>query len=115
MSHHGAAAVLQRRDRTRKRPRSATAGLLTADGRWDLIAWCRTRRAGRGFRPDRIAAAAPTGEQAQPHELAELLLGVAGLLGEPLVNRCERVMCRLSSRERRAEPRATGPQCPALL
>ncbi|EFL37134.1 helix-turn-helix type 11 domain-containing protein [Streptomyces viridochromogenes DSM 40736] len=53
------------------------AGLLTADGRWYLIAWCRTRRAGRGFRLDRIAAAAPTGEQAQPHDLAELLLGSA--------------------------------------
>ncbi|WP_329395325.1 helix-turn-helix transcriptional regulator [Streptomyces melanogenes] len=51
------------------------AGLLTADGRWYLIAWCRTRRAGRGFRLDRIAAAAPTGEQAQPHDLTELLLG----------------------------------------
>ncbi len=53
------------------------AGLLTADGRWYLIAWCRTRRAGRGFRLDRIAAAAPIGEQAQPHDLAELLLGSA--------------------------------------
>ncbi|MFD8387449.1 helix-turn-helix transcriptional regulator [Streptomyces sp. NPDC059679] len=51
------------------------AGLLTADGRWYLIAWCRIRRAGRGFRLDRIAAAAPTGEQARPHDLAELLLG----------------------------------------
>lgn len=51
------------------------AGLLTADGRWYLIAWCRTRRAGRGFRLDRIAAAAPTAEQAQPHDLAALLLG----------------------------------------
>ncbi|MCP9205779.1 helix-turn-helix transcriptional regulator [Streptomyces cucumeris] len=53
------------------------AGLLTASGRWYLIAWCRTRRAGRGFRLDRIAAAAPTGEQARPHDLAELLLGSA--------------------------------------
>jgi predicted DNA-binding transcriptional regulator YafY len=53
------------------------AGLLTADGRWYLIAWCRTRRAGRGFRLDRIAAAAPTGEQAQPHDMSELLLGSA--------------------------------------
>ncbi|MFI5678797.1 helix-turn-helix transcriptional regulator [Streptomyces cellulosae] len=53
------------------------AGLLTADGRWYLIAWCRTRRAGRGFRLDRIAAAALTGERAQPHDLTELLLGSA--------------------------------------
>ncbi len=53
------------------------AGLLTADGRWYLIAWCRTRRAGRGFRLDRITAAAPTGERAQPHDLTELLLGSA--------------------------------------
>ncbi|WP_371680794.1 helix-turn-helix transcriptional regulator [Streptomyces sp. NBC_01276] len=53
------------------------AGLLTADGRWYLIAWCRTRRAGRGFRLDRITAAAPTAEPAQPHDLAELLRGSA--------------------------------------
>ena len=51
------------------------AGLLTADGRWYLIAWCRTRRAGRGFRLDRIAAATPTPEPAQAHDLAELLAG----------------------------------------
>ncbi|MFE6847533.1 helix-turn-helix transcriptional regulator [Streptomyces sp. NPDC057686] len=51
------------------------AGLLTARGRWYLIAWCRTRRAGRGFRLDRIAAAAPTGEHAQPHDLTGLLAG----------------------------------------
>ncbi|MFE7540142.1 helix-turn-helix transcriptional regulator [Streptomyces platensis] len=49
------------------------AGLLTAQGRWYLIAWCRTRRAGRGFRLDRITAAAPTTEQAQPHDLTDLL------------------------------------------
>ncbi|WP_225096302.1 YafY family protein [Streptomyces sp. CoH27] len=53
------------------------AGLLTADGKWYLIAWCRTRQAGRGFRLDRITAAAPTGEQARPHDLADLLLGSA--------------------------------------
>src|SRR3954451_2470652 len=53
------------------------AGLLTADGRWYLIAWCRTRQAGRGFRLDRIAAAAPTDEPARPHDLTELLLGSA--------------------------------------
>ncbi|MFH9348237.1 helix-turn-helix transcriptional regulator [Kitasatospora sp. NPDC017646] len=51
------------------------AGLLTADGKWYLIAWCRTRRAGRGFRLDRITAAAPTGEPAPPHDLSALLLG----------------------------------------
>ncbi|MDT0462852.1 helix-turn-helix transcriptional regulator [Streptomyces gibsoniae] len=53
------------------------AGLLTADGRWYLIAWCRTRQAGRGFRLDRITAAAPTTEQAHPHDLTELLRGSA--------------------------------------
>ncbi|WP_254715037.1 YafY family protein [Actinomadura sp. NAK00032] len=53
------------------------AGLLTASGRWYLIAWCRTRRAGRGLRLDRIAAAAPTGERVQARDLAELLLGSA--------------------------------------
>ncbi|MFF4486247.1 helix-turn-helix transcriptional regulator [Streptomyces sp. NPDC001544] len=60
------------------------AGLLTADGKWYLIAWCRTRQAGRGFRLDRITAAAPTGEQAQPHDLADLLLGsAAARAGQP--------------------------------
>ncbi|NUR83548.1 MAG: WYL domain-containing protein [Nonomuraea sp.] len=49
------------------------AGLLTAGGRWYLIAWCRTRRAGRGFRLDRIAAATPTQERARPRDLHELL------------------------------------------
>ncbi|MEW2050722.1 WYL domain-containing protein [Streptomyces sp. NPDC005476] len=53
------------------------AGLLNADGQWYLIAWCRTRRAGRGFRLDRITAAAPTTEHAQPHDLTELLRGSA--------------------------------------
>lgn len=53
------------------------AGLLTAGGRWYLIAWCRARQAGRGFRLDRITAAAPTTEQAQPHDLSELLRGSA--------------------------------------
>ncbi|WP_392967119.1 helix-turn-helix transcriptional regulator [Streptomyces sp. LN245] len=51
------------------------AGLLTADGRWYLIAWCRTRQAGRGFRLDRVTAAASTDEQAQPRDLTRLLLG----------------------------------------
>ncbi|GAO07014.1 WYL domain-containing protein [Streptomyces lydicamycinicus] len=49
------------------------AGLLTANGKWYLIAWCRTRRAGRGFRLDRITAAVPTTEQASPHDLTALL------------------------------------------
>ncbi|MFE9404124.1 helix-turn-helix transcriptional regulator [Streptomyces sp. NPDC006530] len=53
------------------------AGLLNADGHWYLIAWCRTRQAGRGFRLDRITTAAPTTEQAQPHDLTELLRGSA--------------------------------------
>lgn len=60
------------------------AGLLTADGKWYLIAWCRTRQAGRGFRLDRITAAAPTGEQARSHDLANLLLGSAAAgAGQP--------------------------------
>ncbi|MEV4106623.1 WYL domain-containing protein [Nonomuraea sp. NPDC049695] len=32
-------------------------GLLAASGSWYLIGWCRSRRAGRGFRLDRIRAA----------------------------------------------------------
>ncbi|MER5388341.1 YafY family protein [Saccharopolyspora sp. NPDC002686] len=53
------------------------AGLLTANGRWYLIAWCRARKAGRGFRLDRITAAVPTDEQAPSHDLADLLNGSA--------------------------------------
>ncbi|GAA4612526.1 helix-turn-helix transcriptional regulator [Saccharopolyspora hordei] len=53
------------------------AGLLTAGGSWYLIAWCRERRAGRGFRLDRIATATPTDEKSPPHDLADLLLGSA--------------------------------------
>lgn len=51
------------------------AGLLTADGRWYLIAWCRTRGAGRGFRLDRITGATPTAEPAGSHDLSALLRG----------------------------------------
>ncbi len=53
------------------------AGLLTTDGRWYLIGWCRPRRAGRGFRLDRISAAVTTSELAQSHDLADLLRGSA--------------------------------------
>ncbi|MFK8907066.1 helix-turn-helix transcriptional regulator [Streptomyces sp. YS-3] len=53
------------------------AGLLTANGMWYLIAWCRSRQAGRGFRLDRITAATPTAERARAHDLAELLRGSA--------------------------------------
>ncbi|MER7079565.1 helix-turn-helix transcriptional regulator, partial [Saccharopolyspora kobensis] len=53
------------------------AGLLTAGGSWYLIAWCRERRAGRGFRLDRIVAATPTDERSPAHDLADLLTGSA--------------------------------------
>ncbi|MFE6618114.1 helix-turn-helix transcriptional regulator [Streptomyces sp. NPDC057740] len=53
------------------------AGLLTAGGRWYLIAWCRTRQAGRGFRLDRVTAATATTEPAEPRELGDLLRGSA--------------------------------------
>jgi predicted DNA-binding transcriptional regulator YafY len=49
------------------------AGLLGAAGQWYLVAWCRTRRAGRGFRLDRIEAATPLDERAGPRDLATLL------------------------------------------
>jgi predicted DNA-binding transcriptional regulator YafY len=49
------------------------AGLLTAGGRWYLIAWCRSRRAPRGFRLDRVLAARSTGEPAPPRAVADLL------------------------------------------
>ncbi|GLW68191.1 transcriptional regulator [Kitasatospora phosalacinea] len=59
------------------------AGLLTAGGHWYLIAWCRTRRAGRGFRLDRITAADPTAEPAGRHDLAALLRGSAAADARP--------------------------------
>jgi predicted DNA-binding transcriptional regulator YafY len=59
------------------------AGLLTAQGRWYLIGWCRTRRAARGFRLDRILAAAPTGELALPRDLATLLDSAAASATPP--------------------------------
>jgi proteasome accessory factor B len=51
------------------------AGLLTTDGRWYLIGWCRTRRAGRGFRLDRIVSVTNTAERVQPRDLNGLLRG----------------------------------------
>ncbi|MGW4815007.1 helix-turn-helix transcriptional regulator [Kitasatospora cineracea] len=59
------------------------AGLLTAGGHWYLIAWCRTRRAGRGFRLDRITGADPPPEPAGPHDLAALLRGSAAAGARP--------------------------------
>ncbi|MEE1781765.1 WYL domain-containing protein [Streptomyces sp. SP17BM10] len=59
------------------------AGLLTAGGTWYLIAWCRTRHAGRGFRLDRITAATPTTEPSPPHTLADLLQGSAAAAAIP--------------------------------
>jgi proteasome accessory factor B len=52
-------------------------GLLTAGGRWYLLAWCRMRSAPRGFRLDRIQAAASTGRPAPPRELADMLTSAA--------------------------------------
>ncbi|MGP3770927.1 helix-turn-helix transcriptional regulator [Streptomyces sp. SDT5-1] len=54
------------------------AGLLTAGRHWYLIAWCRSRRAGRGFRLDRIKKAVPIDEPAGAHDLSALLRGSAG-------------------------------------
>ncbi|MBN6050977.1 WYL domain-containing protein [Nonomuraea sp. RK-328] len=54
------------------------SGLLAASGSWYLIGWCRDRRAGRGFRLDRITAAELREETAPvrtmhdlDHELAD--------------------------------------------
>ncbi len=54
------------------------AGLLTAQGRWYLIAWCRLRRAPRGFRLDRILATTVTAEPAPPRRLTDMLGPAAG-------------------------------------
>jgi predicted DNA-binding transcriptional regulator YafY len=49
------------------------AGLLSATGQWYLVAWCRTRQAGRGFRLDRIEAATSLDERIEPRDLPALL------------------------------------------
>jgi predicted DNA-binding transcriptional regulator YafY len=46
--------------------------LARTGGRWYLLAWCRTRRAGRWFRLDRTTAAVPTGEEAKARDLREV-------------------------------------------
>lgn len=53
-------------------------GLLAAEGSWYLIGWCRTRRAGRGFRLDRIRAAELRDEPAPDHAISRLDHDLAG-------------------------------------
>ncbi|MCP2342293.1 helix-turn-helix transcriptional regulator [Actinomadura rupiterrae] len=48
------------------------AGLLSRHGQWYLIGWCRTRRAVRAFRLDRIQDARLTSESAPARDLAGL-------------------------------------------
>ncbi|MFI6682178.1 helix-turn-helix transcriptional regulator [Streptomyces sp. NPDC050485] len=47
-------------------------GLLRADGGWYLLAWCRLRQAGRGFRLDRIRSATVSEERCEPRPLSML-------------------------------------------
>ncbi|MEV0198929.1 WYL domain-containing protein [Nonomuraea sp. NPDC050691] len=47
-------------------------GLLTASGSWYLIGWCRSRRAGRGFRLDRVLAAELRDEPCPAREMPAL-------------------------------------------
>ncbi|WP_163509675.1 helix-turn-helix transcriptional regulator [Fodinicola acaciae] len=49
------------------------AGLLTSRQHWYLIGWCRKRRAGRGFRLDRVESAELTGEPSPEHDAAVML------------------------------------------
>jgi len=44
------------------------AGLLTAEGRWYLIAWCRTRNDYRDFRADRMTSVTALSETFTPRE-----------------------------------------------
>ncbi|MFI6469063.1 helix-turn-helix transcriptional regulator [Streptomyces sp. NPDC050516] len=59
-------------------------GLLCAEGGWYLLAWCRLREAGRGFRLDRIRAAEPLDERCEPRPLSMLDQGLAGRVGSPV-------------------------------
>ncbi|OYO00033.1 helix-turn-helix transcriptional regulator [Enemella evansiae] len=54
-------------------------GLLVAGGHWYLVAWCRLRQAIRGFRLDRIAAAAVTTIRVPDRELADVLAADTGV------------------------------------
>ncbi|MBT2231695.1 YafY family protein [Nonomuraea sp. NEAU-A123] len=47
-------------------------GLLASGGSWYLIGWCRSRRAGRGFRLDRIRAAELRDEPSPARTIAAL-------------------------------------------
>ena len=46
--------------------------LASTGGHWYLLAWCRSRRAGRWFRLDRVAGATLTREPAAGRDLAEV-------------------------------------------
>lgn len=67
------------RDRKRRRTRRVIEahGLYLTGGHWYLVAWCRTREAGRVFRLDRIESLRVTEERADERSLADLSIWVA--------------------------------------
>ncbi|MDN5726687.1 MAG: WYL domain-containing protein [Propionibacteriales bacterium] len=60
-------------DGTRTRRDVEPAGLITGDGNWYLVGWCRLRQGYRGFRFDRIVAAELTDEVVPEHDLGSAL------------------------------------------
>lgn len=71
--------------RTSRRPVEPMA-MASPGGHWYLLAWCRTRRSGRWFRLDRIAAATLTHEPAPPRSL-QATFGTAPPDARPLTLR----------------------------
>jgi predicted DNA-binding transcriptional regulator YafY len=71
----GVVAVIDYRDgegrTTQKRPVEPLTFARTR-GHWYLMAWCRTRRAGRWFRLDRITGARLTTQRFDPRDLADV-------------------------------------------
>jgi predicted DNA-binding transcriptional regulator YafY len=71
----GVVVILDYRDREGKRTRRRPVEPLTfarTGGHWYLMAWCRTRRAGRWFRLDRITGAQLTMQRFEPRELGDV-------------------------------------------
>ncbi|WP_162605257.1 helix-turn-helix transcriptional regulator [Jiangella ureilytica] len=82
---HVEAAVAERRvgeltyrDRKRRSTRRVVEahGLYLTGGHWYLVAWCRTREAGRVFRLDRVEALRLTEERAAERPIADLSIWV---------------------------------------
>ncbi|WP_018638907.1 helix-turn-helix transcriptional regulator [Parafrankia elaeagni] len=62
---------VDREGRTSTRRAVEPVVFAATGGHWYLLAWCRTRRAGRWFRLDRVRGATLTREQVAPRDMVE--------------------------------------------